>query len=122
MKKLLLLPILFTQIAFAGVKTVHDGNFEEEVIKSPIPVIIKTFTPWCGACQDMAPHFRTASNKVKSHKFVELNTVQNSRTRNKYGIEYVPTTVIFVNGKEVFRHTGVLNSDQIANLAKRYIK
>ena len=120
MKKLLLLPILFTQITFAGVKTVHDGNFEEEVIKSPIPVIVKTFTTWCGACQDMAPHFRTASNQVKSHKFVELNTVNNPKTRDKHGIEYVPTTVIFVGGKEVFRHTGVLNSTQISNLAKQY--
>lgn len=118
--KILFLALFITNLATAQVATVSDSSFNKEVLASSAPVIMKSFTPFCGECQDMAPHFSRASNKALGCKFVELNTIHNSQVRNNFGIALVPTTLIFKNGKVVYRHVGLLTESELVTLAKKH--
>jgi thioredoxin 2 len=121
--KIILMTLMFAvQSVFADVNWVHDGNFTSEVLNSKIPVIVKTFTPWCGACNDMAPTFTRASQLMTQYKFVEINLSDNAWVRQYYKVKLVPTILMFLNGNEVYRYTGVLSSSQLESLATKYLK
>lgn len=114
-----LLLTAFFQSLQATVATVTDQNFETEVLQSGLPVVLKTYTNRCGACQEFAPIFRSASNRLSNYKFVELDTANNPVVRQKYKIKTVPTLIFFVNGKEVARHSGFLTISQLGDLLKK---
>lgn len=114
----LLLTALFQNLQ-AAVVTVTDQNFEVEVLQSSLPVVLKTYTNRCGACQEFAPIFRSASNRFSNYKFVELDTVNNPVVREAYKIKTVPTSILFVNGKEVARHSGFLTISKLNDFVNK---
>jgi thioredoxin 1 len=86
---------------------VTDQDFEQQVLKSPEPVIVDYWAPWCGPCRAMAPVFEQMSVEYAGRlRFAKMNTDENPDTPIKYGIQGIPTVIFFKDGREVNRMVG----------------
>ncbi len=85
-----------------------DQNFEKEVLKSEKPVLVDFWAEWCGPCQMMGPIVDELAKEMEGkYKIGKLNVDENRETAAKYGIMSIPTLIIFKDGKEVKKLTGV---------------
>ena len=81
---------------------VTDKNFEEEVIKSALPVLVDLWAPWCGPCRMVAPIVdKLAEHYDGNFKFCRLNVDENPQTASKYRIMSIPTLMFFKGGEAV---------------------
>ena len=84
------------------VTEVTDENFEQEVIKSDLPVLLDMWAPWCGPCRMVAPVVEKLSEKYQGKvKFYKLNVDENPRTAARYRVMSIPTLMLFKNGEVV---------------------
>ncbi len=84
------------------VKELNKDNFEEEVLKSDIPVVVDFWASWCGPCRMMAPVFEKVSKDFEGRaKFAKVSTEENPDLAQQYGIRSIPCLKIFKDGKEV---------------------
>ena len=81
---------------------VTDQTFEEEVIKSDLPVLLDLWAPWCRPCLMVAPVVEKLAEKYNGRfKFCRLNVDENPQTAAKYQIMSIPTLLFFKGGKVV---------------------
>jgi thioredoxin 1 len=82
--------------------SVSDQNFENEVIKSTMPVLVDLWAPWCGPCRMVEPVVDKLAEKYDGKfKFCRLNVDENPQTAAKYRIMSIPTLMFFKDGKAV---------------------
>jgi thioredoxin 1 len=90
-----------------GVGKVSDSNFEAEVLKSNEPVVVDFWAEWCGPCRMIAPALEEISGSLGGKvKIVKLNVDENPQTAAKYGIQSIPTLMIFKDGQMASRQIG----------------
>lgn len=81
---------------------VSDQNFDNEVIKSTLPVLVDIWAPWCSPCRMVAPVIEKLAEKYSGKvKFCRVNVDDNSQTAAKYGVMSIPTLMFFKDGKAV---------------------
>lgn len=79
---------------------VSDQNFEDEVIKSDLPVVIDLWAPWCGPCRMVGPVIEKLAEKYDGKvKFCKLNVDENQQTAVRYSVMSIPTLLFFKDGK-----------------------
>ncbi len=84
------------------VKEITDQDFEEEVLKSELPVLVDFWAPWCGPCLMVSPVVEKLSEKYSDRfKFCKLNVDEAPLTATKYGIISIPTLGFFNKGEIV---------------------
>jgi thioredoxin 1 len=87
--------------------TITDDNFEEEVLKSEIPVLVDFWAPWCGPCQMAGPVIDELAEEYKGKvKIGKLNVDENQKKPAELGVMSIPTVIIFKDGKEVEKKIG----------------
>lgn len=81
-----------------------------------VPLVVDFWAPWCGPCRGMAPEYAKAANAVRSQaRLVKVNTEDNPRAGQIYGIRGIPTLVGFAGGRERKRQAGAQNETAITN-------
>jgi len=95
--------------------TVTDATFAAEVERSPLPVLVDAWAPWCGPCRIIAPAIdQLASEMAGRVRFAKLNVDENPRTAQRFELRSIPTLLVFKGGREVDRIVGALPKAEIA--------
>ncbi len=96
---------------------VNDTTFEQEVLQSDLPVLVDFWAEWCVPCRMLGPVISQIAQEYKGKiKVVKLNIDEASRTAGQYGIQSIPTLVLFHKGETVSRQTGVLPKASIEQM------
>ena len=99
---------------------VNAQTFDQEVLKSDIPVIVDFWAPWCGPCRMLAPVLEQVADAVDGKvKVVKLNTDEEQAIASKYGIQGIPTMILFKNGEPVSRQVGLAPKSALVDWAMK---
>jgi len=80
--------------------TITDDSFEQDVLKSDVPVLVDFWAPWCAPCKIVAPIVEQLAGEYDGKiKVGKVNTDENQAVAAKYGIMSIPTLMIFKNGE-----------------------
>ena len=94
---------------------VTDATFEQEVLKSDVPVLLDFWAPWCGPCKMIAPILdEIAPEFAGKVKIVKINVDDNQLVAGQFGIRSIPTLLLFKNGQLVATQVGALPKSQLA--------
>jgi len=99
---------------------VQDDNFEAEILKSGIPVVVDFWAAWCGPCHAIAPILEELAEEYSNKlKVAKCNVDENPVTPGKYGLRAIPTLIFFKDGKVFDQITGVVSKASIESTIKR---
>jgi thioredoxin 2 len=94
---------------------VTDATFSDEVERSPLPVLVDLWAPWCGPCRMVAPTIdQLAAELAGRVRFAKMNVDENPATSARFGVRSIPTLLVFKAGREVDRIVGVQPKAAIA--------
>ena len=103
-----------------GMKEIEDGNFESEVLRSDMPVLVDFWAPWCGPCKAIAPVVEELSKSFGDQiKFMKCNVDNSPITPGKYGIKAIPTLILFKGGDVVDQITGMVAKSKLEDVIKK---
>lgn len=92
----------------------NDSNFEQEVLKSDIPVLVDFYADWCGPCKMMAPVVDELAAEYEGKvKVGKLNVDESSAAAAKYRVMSIPTFIVFKNGEAVDTLVGAVSKKEL---------
>lgn len=96
---------------------VTKENFEEEVLKSELPVVVDFWATWCGPCQIMGPIVEELSQELEGKvKFCKVNVDENSELAESYDVMSIPNFKLFKKGELAGERVGAVGKDGLLSL------
>lgn len=93
----------------------------KNIVDSEIPVLVDFYADWCGPCKMLAPILKQVKDAMGDHlKIVKIDVDKNQKLAAKYNVRGVPTMMLFKNGKQLWRQSGVLQKNDIIEVIKQH--
>ncbi|MGC4070483.1 MAG: thioredoxin [Polyangiaceae bacterium] len=104
-------------MASANVRVFNDLNFDQEVLKSDVPVLVDFTATWCGPCKALAPIIDQIADDMNGKVKVGKVDIDDSPvTAGKYGVRGVPTVMVFKNGERAAQSVGLTTKQRLTEL------
>jgi thioredoxin 1 len=101
---------------------INDATFESEVLQSKEPVLVDFWATWCGPCKMIAPALdEIASEQAGKLKVVKLDVDENGQTAMKFGVQSIPTLILFKDGQPAERMMGAMPKGAIMSKLQRHL-
>ena len=96
-------------------------TFNELISSSDVPVIVDFFAEWCGPCKTMSPILKQVKDMQGDKvRIVKVDVDKNNALAMQYSIQSVPTVMIFRNGKQMWRQSGVINAGELNKIVEMF--
>ena len=96
-------------------------TFYELISSSDIPVIVDFFAEWCGPCKTMSPILKQVKDMQGDKvRIIKVDVDKNKTLAMQYSIQSVPTLMIFKNGKQLWRQSGVINAGELNKIVEMF--
>ena len=103
--------------ASKNVLTFNEQNFESEVLKAGVPVLVDFTATWCGPCRALAPIVEKIADEFEGKvKVGKLDIDESPGVTAKYGIRSVPTVLVFQGGQKKGQHVGLATREKLVQL------
>ena len=101
---------------------VSDASFEQDVLKSDVPVLVDFWAPWCGPCRMVAPIVDEIAKEFDGKiKVFKLNTDENPNVASQFGIRSIPTLMVFKDGRKVDTVVGAVPKTTLSSTISKYL-
>jgi thioredoxin 1 len=100
---------------------ITSANFENEVVKSNIPVLVDFWAEWCGPCRMIAPIVHEIAEERSDIKVCKVNVDNNPELCNRFGIDSIPTLLLFKNGEVAAKSIGYSNKAVLGSFIDKNI-
>lgn len=94
----------------------NENNFEQEVLKSDLPVLVDFNADWCGPCQAMSVILESLAKTHKNFKIISVDVDREKGLAEKYGVMTIPCLVVFKDGEEVVRDVGMISERRVLKM------
>jgi thioredoxin 1 len=98
----------------AGVTEVGDQQFDQEILKSEMPVLVDFWADWCVPCHMVSPVVEEiGQDRAETLRVAKLNVDDNPESAYRYGVMSIPTLILFKGGEEIARMVGAKPKEAI---------
>ena len=99
-----------------------EAAFDKQVAQSDIPLLIDVWAAWCGPCRIMGPIFEQAAQDLEPNvRLAKLDSEAQPNLANRLGIQSIPTLILFHEGREVARHSGVMERSRLTGWVRSHL-
>lgn len=102
---------------------VTDDAFEKTVLQSELPVIVDFWAPWCGPCKMVAPILDKLAKEYEGKVLItKVNTDENPKWAQDYGVQGIPTMLFVYGGKILHRQVGALPERMLRDVLSQFLE
>lgn len=106
----------------ADVQEVGDSSFDAEVLKSPLPVLVDFWAPWCGPCKAIGPMVADLAKEYAGRlKVVKVNVDDHPQSPSRYGVRGIPNLILFKDGQVRDQIVGAVPKAQLVKAISQVV-